>query len=129
MKTILFSKLRETRVIVALCVLSMFLVTTAFTFQGKQDFTLVNASGVEIHNLYISPHSANDWGEDVLGKDTLANGESTEITFHPRENIARWDLQVTDSKGNALEWENLNLTKISKVTIHYRDGKGWADLE
>jgi hypothetical protein len=48
---------------------------------GDQDFTLVNKTGVEIHALHVAPHSSDEWGEDILGKDTLANGESLGITF------------------------------------------------
>ena len=96
---------------------------------GKQDFTLVNETGVEIHKVFISPHDSNDWEEDILGRDTLPNGESVDIKFHRNEKAANWDLRVEDSKGNALEWENLNLLEISKVTLHYKDGKATAETE
>jgi hypothetical protein len=38
-------------------------------------------------------------------------------------------LRIEDKGGNSIEWENLNLLKISKVTLHYKDGKGTADVE
>jgi hypothetical protein len=96
---------------------------------AAQDFTLVNETGVEIHKVYISPHDSNDWEEDILGKDTLPSGESVDIKFNRSEKDANWDLRVEDSKGNAIEWENLNLLKISKLTLHYKDGKATADTE
>jgi hypothetical protein len=96
---------------------------------AKQDFTLVNDTGVEIHKVYISPHDSNDWEEDILGKDTLPSGQSVDIKFHRNEKAAMWDLRVEDSKGNAIEWENLNLLEISKVTLHYKDGKATAETE
>ena len=96
---------------------------------GKQDFTLVNETGVEIHKVYISPHDSNDWEEDILGRDTLPSGESVDIKFHRNEKAGMWDLRVEDSKGNAIEWENLNLLEISKVTLHYKDGKATAVTE
>jgi hypothetical protein len=96
---------------------------------AAQDFTLVNETGVEIHKVYISPHDSNDWEEDILGKDTLPSGESVDIKFNRSEKAAEWDLRVEDSKGNAIEWENLNLLKISKLTLHYKDGKATADTE
>jgi hypothetical protein len=96
---------------------------------SKQDFTLDNETGVEIHKVYVSPHDANDWQEDILGKDTLPSGQSVDIKFSPKEQAAMWDLRVEDSQGNAIEWENLNLLKISKVTLHYKDGKATADTE
>jgi hypothetical protein len=96
---------------------------------GAQDFTLVNETGVEIDKVYISPHDKDDWEEDILGEDTLASGKSVDIKFHRDETAAEWDLRVEDSKGNSIEWENLNLLKISKLTLHYKDGKATAEAE
>ena len=98
-------------------------------FGGDQDFTLVNQTGIEIHRLYTAPHSSDDWEEDVLGDDTLADGESVEIKFPKKEKASKWDLRVEDKKGNSMEWENLNLKEISTVTLHYKNGKAWADIE
>jgi hypothetical protein len=96
---------------------------------GDQDFTLVNKTGVEIHSLHVAPHSGDDWGEDILGKDTLANGDSLEITFGKHDRAHHWDLRIEDEKGNTLTWENLDLMKIEEVTLHFKDGKAWADLK
>ena len=99
------------------------------TFAGDQDFTLVNKTGVEIHALHVSPADANKWGPDILGKDTLEDGQSVEIKFHEDEEAEKWDLRVEDKEGHAIEWEDLNLMKINKVTLHYSDGKATADVE
>lgn len=96
---------------------------------GDQDFTLVNRTGVEIHKVYASPHSSDDWEEDILGDDTLSDGESVNITFSPKERAAMWDLRVEDSDGNFITWENLDLLQISRVTLHYKKGKVWATLD
>ena len=96
---------------------------------ADQDFTLDNETGVEIHALYVSPADKDEWGADILGKDTLPSGESAEITFNPKEEAEQWDLRVEDSKGNSIEWTDLDLTEISKVTLHYSDGKATAEVE
>jgi hypothetical protein len=119
----------KTKLIAAIGVLALFLTATAFAFPGKQDFILHNETGVEIHELYVSPTTADDWEEDVLGVDTLPNGESVKITFEDREKRSKWDMKVVDSKGNSIEWEALNLLEISDVTLHYKDGKAWADVK
>src|SRR5437879_1477794 len=69
---------------------------------AAQDFTLVNKTGVEIHKVYISPHDKDDWEEDILGKDTLPNGDNVDIKFHRSETAENWDLRVEDSKGNEI---------------------------
>jgi len=119
---------RRAKALAAVCALSMLLAAAAFA-QGKQDFTLHNATGVEIHELYVSPHSSDDWEEDVLGQDTLPSGESVDIHFSRKEKSKLWDLKVVDKEGNSIVWENLNLLEISEVTLHYKDGKAWADLK
>ena len=121
----------RTKVALALGVIAIFLTATAFARSGKQDFILHNQTGVEIDSLYVSPHSVNDWEEDILGQDTLASGESLKITFDDRDKHVHWDLKVTDHDGNSLEWDDLNLIEISEVTLHWdaKAGKGWADIK
>lgn len=102
---------------------------TAPAATGAQDFTLVNETGVIIDKLFISPADADDWEEDILGQDTLADGATLDIEFKRDEKGAKWDLKVEDSKGNSIEWHDLNLLEISKVTLHYKDGKGTAETE
>lgn len=112
-------------------VAAIVLASTVARAMGPQDFTLVNKTGVEIHGVFISPHSVNDWEEDILGKDTLANGESLDIKFHRSETAKMWDLKVTDSKGNGIVWQNLNLLEIEEVTLKYdaSSGRAWAEVK
>lgn len=113
----------------AFSALALVLTATAVARNGQQDFTLHNETGVEIHELYVSPTTTDDWEEDILGVDTLPAGDSVKITFDDREKRSKWDLKVVDSKGNSIEWEALNLIEISEVTLHYKDGKAWADIK
>ncbi len=96
---------------------------------GAQDFTLVNKTGVEIDKVFISPHDADDWEEDILGQDTLPDGQTVDVKFARDETSAKWDVRIEDKQGNAIEWESLDLLKIAKVTLHYKDGKGTAEVE
>ncbi len=111
-------------------VMGMALFVTSALRAGDQDFTLVNKTGVEIpDSLHVSPHSSDSWEEDISGKNTLPDGESVEITFGSKDKAHHWDLRVEDGKGNVLTWENLDLTTISELTLHYKDGKAWADVK
>ncbi len=128
MKYATFTSLRRMTTIVLACAFSMLLAQSAFA-QGKQDFTLVNKTSVEINSVYITPHSSDDWEDDILGQDTLPAGESVDIQFSRKEKAKMWDLRVEDTAGNSIEWENLNLLEISKVTLYYKNGKAWAEVE
>jgi hypothetical protein len=101
---------------------------TAVVRIGDQDFTLVNRTGVEIYAVYVSPNNEDDWGEDVLGRDTLANGESVEIEFSPKEKAKFWDIRVEDKDGGYIEWDRFNLLEISKITLFYKNGKATATV-
>ncbi len=105
------------------------LLTPSVSAQGKQDFVLNNATGVVIHELYVSPHNSNDWEEDILGQDVLVNGESLEINFSPRTKPKLWDLRIVDKDGEDIIWENLNLLEIAEVTIYFKNGKAWAEMK
>lgn len=99
----------------------------AFVAQaGDQDFTLVNKTGVEINSLYVSPSDQNEWGADILGEDTLDDGESAEITFSPKTKAEFWDVKVEDKDGNSIVWKKLNLLEISKLTLFFDHDKGKA---
>jgi hypothetical protein len=128
MKNVSRNPLRKLAALVAICTMSMLLIPSAFA-QGKQDFTLHNMTGVAITELYISPHSTDQWEEDILGQDTLPNGESLDITFDRKEKAAKWDLKIVDKDGDSIEWENLNLLEISEVTLHFENVRAWAEVK
>lgn len=96
---------------------------------GTQDFTLVNATGLAIDKLHVSPANDNTWGEDILGLDVLENGASCHITFSSEQDDCKWDLKIVDADGDAIIWTGLNLCKISKVTLSYEDKKPTATVE
>lgn len=100
--------------------------TTKVSAQAAQDFTLVNQTGVEIHALYVTPHNAKEWGEDILGVDTMPNGNTLDISFSRKEKAALWDLRIEDKDGAYLEWDNLNLLAIDTLTLNYKNGKTTA---
>ena len=103
--------------------------TTEVSAQADQDFLLVNKTGIEIYALYVTPHNSDDWGDDILGADTLAANADIEIVFHRKEKAKLWDLRIEDEDGNFIEWENFNLLKISKVTLFYKNRKPTAIVE
>jgi hypothetical protein len=105
------------------------LAVGSVAFAGDQDFTLNNKTGFEIHKLFVSPHSSDEWGEDILGRDTLDDGESVNIKFGNREKAAHWDLKIVEKSGTTYTWENLNLMEIAEVSLFFKDGKTYAEFK
>lgn len=126
---------RKLKALVAILALSIMLVPTAFAQtaqnfvsaanQNKQDFTLHNETGLEITEVYISPTATGDWEEDILGKDTVASGDSVDITFSRRREDL-WDMKVVFRNGKSNVWSKLNLSRITDVTISFKNGTPWA---
>lgn len=106
-------------------VVGMVALMSAPAAAGDQDFVIINATGYVISEVYVSPVKAEDWEEDVLGRDVLGEGERTEIRFSRSTNTCRWDLKVVyEDDGSSAEWGNLNLCEISAVTLRYNRKTG-----
>lgn len=117
------------RRIILSALLAASLLPAAAVAQGKQDFTLVNRTGYDIDEVYVSPVKTDDWEEDVMGRDTLDNGDSVDISFGRKDKSCRYDLKVVYSDGEEAEWDSLDLCSISRVVIRYdrKKGETWVE--
>ena len=112
-----------------MAIASVFGLASTVLKAGDQDFTVVNKTGFDIHSIHVSPHSSDEWGDDVMGKDTLDDGEKVEIVFARKEKAAKWDLRVEDGESKSFVWEKLNLLEISEVTLYYKKGVATATFK
>ncbi|MBV9827210.1 MAG: argininosuccinate lyase [Alphaproteobacteria bacterium] len=94
--------------------------TPANAQDAKQDFRLINRTGYELKEVYVSPAKADNWQEDVMGQDVLEDGKSVNIHFSPKVKTCKWDLKVvyTDDNSSAV-WSDIDLCSVDKITIHY----------
>jgi hypothetical protein len=96
------------------------LFPSAYAAEARQDFELVNKTGYEIKHVYVSPSKSDDWEEDVLGKDTLDDGDEWEIKFKRSTKTCFWDLKVVYAEDSSSAiWHDIDLCKVEKVTIRY----------
>lgn len=91
---------------------------------GDQDFTLVNKTGSDIAQVYASPVKSDTWGGDIMGSDILADGASVKITFAHEASACHWDLKVVYTDKETAVWHNVNLCKVSKITVHWNKDSG-----
>ena len=107
-------------VVAVLASLAVFSLGQAANAQGKQDFTLINATGYVISHVYVSPSKEDSWGDDILGKSTLDDDEEVPISFSRKERSCEWDLKVTyEDDNSSVVWRGFDLCKISRITIKY----------
>src|SRR5271165_1963481 len=96
---------------VSLAFLALFTLqnTPAYAGDDKLDFDLVNKTGYGIKELYIGPHSSDDWGENLLS-DPFENGDTVAITSD-RGHADRWDIKIVwMDPDKPVQWLNCKLT-------------------
>ena len=91
--------------------------TATAAWAAQQDFTIHNRSGYVIMTLNVSPNSSNQWGPDILGREVLANGESTEISFDRNEDECVWDIRATYEDGDTSDLRGINLCETTDLTF------------
>ena len=112
---------------IAKCFAMVAMATQIVSAQGsKLDFELMNQTTLTIAELYVSPAADDEWGEDILGKDVLPNGQSVEIVFSPKAQECMWDLKIVDEDDDDVIWTRLDLCKASHITLLYRNGQPTA---
>lgn len=88
--------------------------------EAKQDFSLVNRTGYEIKEVYVSPSKSSDWEEDILGEGVLEDKGAREVHFHRSAKSCHWDLKVVYTvDSSSAVWEDIDLCTVEKITIHY----------
>ena len=102
--------------------------------QYDLDFELVNETGYDISEVFISPTKQSSWGDDVMGRDILADGESVDIVFSTKATAKKWDIYVTwvgYDTDEDVYWIGFDLSKISRITLYYNEktGETWAETE
>ena len=113
----------------ALALVAVAAVSAAAAQRRNLDFTLVNKTGVDIMEVYLSPTSDNEWGEDVMGKDILESGQKVDITFSSAETECNWDLKVVDEDDDDIIWTKLNLCTANEITLMYEGKKPTAIIK
>ncbi|MEI6876051.1 MAG: argininosuccinate lyase [Spirochaetota bacterium] len=117
--------MRGKRVLMIAALLVVFAVA-AFAANPVLDFKLINKTGVDIHELYVSAANVDSWEEDVLGVDILSDGDSVEITFPGKVKATKFDLKIVDEDQNELEWYDLPLDEINELTLVVKGSKATA---
>jgi hypothetical protein len=86
--------------------------------QAQQNFTVVNNSGHTVMTLNVSPSNEDSWGPDILGADTVANGQTAEVTFERGQSQCLWDIRVTYDDGDSNDMRGVNLCEVATVTLN-----------
>ena len=100
----MFAKLKAPLLAVAL--LGMGAVAAAADFYLE----IMNRTGFTIMYVYVSPAKSDSWEEDVLGSDTLPNGESRRVNLKGYKSSV-FDIRLVDEDGDKYTFWNVGVEK------------------
>ncbi|AVO45824.1 hypothetical protein [Phreatobacter cathodiphilus] len=92
--------------------------------QAQQDFVLVNRTGYTIDEVYVSASNVNSWEEDLMGDDSLENGQQLNVRFARNTSQCMFDIKVVYDDQETAEFRGINLCQVSRVTIFYNRSAG-----
>ncbi|WP_269929419.1 hypothetical protein [Aminobacter sp. HY435] len=96
---------------------------SALTVAAKADdlvFTLKNGTQSVLTNFYASPVGVEQWEDDIFGRDTLAPGETMQITIADGRRTCDYDMRFEFEEGSDLDTttDKQNLCELGEYTIH-----------
>lgn len=88
--------------------------------EDNRNFWVINNSDEQVDNVFVSRHSAQDWGEDVMGKDDVLEANSkVKIVFDGVGTSCHYDVQVVYHDGHKKEVDDVNLCETDSVTFSH----------
>lgn len=103
----------------ALVALTVVVLSTATAFADPRDFELVNNTGRDIKEIYVTGSNLDDWGDNLL-TDTqfLPSGNKVPIAFKRfTEGNCYYDIKVITADGSEGELNQVNLCETNTVTF------------
>jgi hypothetical protein len=110
--------------IAAFAALSLSVAAGDARAQAQQDFVLVNRTGYTIDEVYVSASNVNSWEEDLMGDDSLENGQQLNVRFARNTSQCMFDIKVVYDDQETAEFRGINLCQVSRVTIFYNRSAG-----
>jgi len=95
---------------------AVFGLLAAPAFAEDLVFTLINDSSQPLSNLYVSLPESAEWGDDILGVDVLAVGETGTVTIAGGSALCSYDLQFVMENAATMEG-TANLCETNTFTL------------
>lgn len=83
--------------------------------QASRSFQVVNNSGAEFYYFYASPAGQGAWSDDVLGSNSLPNGQAWNLTL---SRGCQYDFQAQTYSGSTLVWRNIDVCSRNSITLN-----------
>ena len=77
---------------------------------------IVNDTGMTMAEFYASATGTDDWEEDILGSDTLANGEVFDVDIDDGSGACKFDFKAVFTDGSSHVRRSVDVCSISTFT-------------
>lgn len=81
------------------------------------EFTLINNSSLKLVEMYVSPHEAEEWGENILAVASVDPGTEGMISISDGEAVCDYDMRFVMENGNDVSGTQ-NLCELATFTLH-----------
>ena len=99
-------KLRYAFGMAAMCV--------AFGASAASTVEIENTSSWDIHQLFISPTTEEEWGDDLLGENVAQSGQTITLSKVP---CAEYDVRLVDEDGDVCVVQGIPLCESKTYTL------------
>jgi hypothetical protein len=87
---------------------------------GKDDFQIINNTGIDITELYLSDSSLDSWNNDILSTDVLEGGDSVKVNFADMSSDrCLYDIRAVFADGQEVEDYRLNVCENDNYKFFY----------
>ena len=90
---------------------------TAAAGVAEVKFNLENATSYTLTHLYLSPAATDEWENDILGEQTVAAGETAEVSIDDGVESCMYDLRADFDDGDAIDVRGVDVCKIEGTTV------------
>lgn len=99
----------------ALVATAMFATVSAHAADRNVD--LVNKTGRTMTAFYASVTNSNSWEENILGNDSLDDGDTQPVDINDGSGKCVFDFKATFKDGSTAEKRGVNVCQISTFTF------------
>ena len=102
----------------AVLAISLIVANAHASLADRRDFTVHNNTDYSIQELYVSPHSANNWEEDILGSGVVQAHRAAKVHFSDSLDDCYYDIKAVYEDGDTSVKYNVDLCSISDFTFY-----------
>ncbi len=107
--------MRNPHVLAVTALIASLGITPALAADRKVD--IVNETGHTMTGFYASSVDEESWEEDLLGGDTLKNGETLEADIDDGSNACVYDFKGEFADGDAVVKRKVNVCEVGTFTF------------